>query len=43
MLRLTQEDKARFIAAAQVDGYRELAAWFRWLAGARAELVLKTK
>jgi hypothetical protein len=43
MLRISDEDKALFIAAAKQDGYDELAAWFRWLARSRAKKVLSTK
>jgi hypothetical protein len=40
MLRLTEEDRALFIAAAAEDGFEQLSAWFRWLAKSRAKKVL---
>jgi hypothetical protein len=43
MLRLSDEDKALFVAAAKEDGYDELAAWFRWLARSPAKKVLASK
>jgi uncharacterized protein (DUF1778 family) len=43
MMRLSEEDRKLFTAAAKEDGYDELSPWFRWLARARAKKVLAVK